>query len=104
VPQVDMIGSQRSIGSSTELKGSVGSQLLQCGSAAFRVTEISEVICRFTGQHLKHRRKCFRRRIRPTNPAIFTGEGTDCCTCCLQARRHADSRCSSKRSRGRRGR
>jgi hypothetical protein len=55
----------------------VGVRLPRGGPKALRVTEMSEVTSTFTGQHLTHRQKHFRRGTRRASPARFAGEGVD---------------------------
>jgi hypothetical protein len=51
--------------------------LPQCGRKAFRVPEMSEVTRTFTGQHLTHRQKHFKRNTSTASPSKFAREGAD---------------------------
>jgi hypothetical protein len=54
-PQPGLVSCHSSTGGSTEVMGSLGARLPQCGPKALRVTKVSDVTRTFTGQHLTHR-------------------------------------------------
>jgi hypothetical protein len=76
-PQPGMVRCHCSTGGSTEAKGSATVRLLLCGPKVFRVTEMSEVTRRFTGQHLSHRKHRFGRDTSTASPDRFAGEVAD---------------------------
>jgi hypothetical protein len=92
-PQPGMVRCHSSMGGSTEVKGSLGVR-----PEAFRVSEMSEVTRTFTGQHLTHRQKYFKRDTRTASSARFAGEGAD--TACQATRREEELIKVQERGRG----